>query len=202
VARVNEVKGRALGLTAVRLLLASLGLLVLGSAAGMLSPFAGMVLCRLGEVLWCGAVTDTVVFLTWNAGAGLWRGAPRYREVLRRAEYTREILRDSPAAMKGMPHHQVVNPGGTRLSEPYAAIRQAVQGGTFSMNGVRYPPDPAALAGGGTFTRPLPDGRISKSECDGCGDLLDVAWCTPGTFYFCRPCRENGAALRNKIFFP
>lgn len=103
-------------------------------------------------------------------------------------------------------------------AESMAAIRLAYLAGTYSVNGKRYPgPPPPAMHEETVFDevsceirdgarlfrgsrrtekRMLPSGtgalsgtgRISKSECDGCGVPMDVAWCMPSASYLCGHC--------------
>lgn len=44
------------------------------------------------------------------------------------------------------------------------------------------------------FPRPGDVTPVTSSECDECGEPMDVAWVEPGTVRTCRPCRAHGMA--------
>jgi hypothetical protein len=70
-----------------------------------------------------------------------------------------------------------------------AAVRRAAAAGTLSVNGrrcvSRSPVTPRHMTG---LTATA---RVTKSECDGCGAPLDVAWCASAAPYLCGECQGN-----------
>jgi hypothetical protein len=208
---VNEVRGRALGRTAARLLTAAVGLLCLGAAAGMFVPSAGMILEKAGWALYFAAMADTVVFLAWNTqarlAARLLQNASNLR-MIRDGAHRRQVHEDRIRDSLGS--------GGLSAADPYAAMRQAVAAGTFSVNGTPYPSDRAVLSGTGNLTRLSGTGNVTRTShtecrdqhgtllkfetvtetagppgrafCANCGREKHGAGYEPGTVYYCTGC--------------
>jgi hypothetical protein len=170
-----EVKGRALLRATMRMARGVLLLTGLDIAAAFFFPEAVPFLHATVKVMSWAVIGNLAVVLAWNAQALWQRGTESIREVLAQAELNREEIRSWRA---GMPQHKIMNPGGITMTEFVAPVEgwqktvgRALAAGTLSINGVPYP-----------------GGRVSKSECEGCGRLLDIAWCTPDTPYLCPYC--------------
>lgn len=180
---MSELKGRML-LTAVsRTLQLAVALAVLDVVSGaFLGIDLSFVMTPVMRALWAVLVTQGTVFLAWNAVSGA--------AAVRGDAVERQYQKDTAQLERHM--------RAERTGPAYAAMRRAAMAGTYSVNGVRQ--ESAQLSGPGSLTSAggrMPraglaaPGRISKSECDGCGALLDVAWCAHSTPYLCRPCREQ-----------
>jgi len=132
------------------------------------------------------------VWAVWNASDFL-EGSGRERELPRPDEGCMPSGRREDGST-------AIDPATSAATK---AIQRAVAMGTVSLNGESWAGSWAHLASSGSLSRAghgLPGGlpagsqavsQVVKSECDGCGVPLDVAWCTPGTPYLCRRCLEQ-----------
>jgi len=185
------MKGWMLAFSASRTLMAvtflgALEIAVFTLSGYDLSPVLGPVLRVLLGVL----IAQGAVLTAWNALAGL--------SSLRNDWAERDYQRTVRQLERRQAEAEAAQAFAERMEPGIRAMQQAMLAGTYSVNGVRY--QAAHLSGPGSLSstdgkalpgRLAPPGRVSKSECDGCGYPLDVAWCAPGASYLCRTCRER-----------
>lgn len=188
---MSEVKGRMLLVSVTRTLQLAVALAVLDVVAGaLLGIDLSPVVAPAIQALWAALIAQGTVFLAWNAVSG---ATAVYRDAV-----DRECRKVTAQPERPRGQEEASQASAARVHPAYAAMRRAAMAGTLSVNGVRC--DAAHLSGPGSLSGAggrVPraglgtSGRISKSECDGCGAPLDVAWCAPGVLYLCPGCREQ-----------
>jgi hypothetical protein len=184
---------------------------VAGGWAGSVALGCLAALMRRGLAWWLAEyVSDMLLIMTVLATLVLlgWNILHPDRE---EQEERRELLEEAAALRSD---YLVSRPERTMadVCSEMAAFRRAWAADTVSVNGLRYLGPPLVITPARGIQVP-PDvmfkpcqaehqsargvdmatgevlERVVKSECDGCGVPLDVAWCTPGVPYLCWSCR-------------